>query len=239
MGEHEQSGLLRNVVVIGIVSMVGMIVIFAAIGLRLNMSTATSTATSNVAQNIKNANEDPNVITDEEDTSNYYYDEPDQTNKTITISGVRDSSKITGTVIVPSYAIYSGKKYTVVGINSYAYSVNKNITNVVIPDTIKSIGNYAFYSDSKLTSVTIGSSVETISESAFAYSNLESVVLPDSVKTIGGSAFAFISANKDGFASIGKNTSYVKDISNASFGTHWVGPSGSMYQTSYTPIVRS
>lgn len=95
MGEHEQNGLLRNVVVIGIVSMVGMIVIFAAIGLRLNMSMATSTATSDVAQNIKNANEDGTMVTDE----------------AAMISGIKDRSKLETNVVVPAYVNYNNEKY--------------------------------------------------------------------------------------------------------------------------------
>ena len=67
----------------------------------------------------------------------------------------------------------------------------KNITSVVIPDSVTTIGERAFYECDSLTSVEIGDNVTTIGESAFqrCYS-LTSVVIPDNVTTIGTSAFS-------------------------------------------------
>ena len=75
----------------------------------------------------------------------------------------------------------------------YAHNIyldNIHITDLVIPDDVKSIGNYAFYYCSKLTSVTIPDSVTSIGDSAFAgCSGLTSVTVPDNVMRIGDSAF--------------------------------------------------
>ena len=75
----------------------------------------------------------------------------------------------------------------------YAHNIyldNIHITDLVIPDDVKSIGNYAFYYCSKLTSVTIPDSVTSIGDSAFAgCSGLMSVTVPDNVMRIGDSAF--------------------------------------------------
>lgn len=234
MGEHEQSGLLRNVVVIGIVSMVGIIVIFAAIGLRLNMSMATSTATSNVAQNIKNANEDGTMVTDEAATSNYYYDY-NTSNKTATISSIKDRSKLETNVVVPVYVNYNNERYTVVGINDYAYS-STDMTSVMIPGTIKTIGKTAF-GYSKLNTVIFNEGLETIDNDAFASTKLSSVILPDSVKTVGTRAFADIAGTKDSWISIGKNTTYSTDGYNSSFGKAWSSAEGK--DVALKPIVRS
>jgi len=237
VGENEQGGMLRNVVVVGLVALIAAVVIYAVIGLKGNMLAGTSTATDSIQKQLgSNSNDNSNVVTDDYDTSNYFYSDPDSNNM-VTITGMTTAARTaaSGTVVVPSYMQKNGKKYTVNKIDSYVYSSSK-ITGVVIPNTIESIGDNAF-AYSKLTSVSIGKNVETIENSAFQNTALTSVVIPDSVKTIGSKAFSDISANKDGFASIGKNTSYNKDTWDSSFGSHWDSNTGN--RVGYKPTIRS
>ena len=71
------------------------------------------------------------------------------------------------------------------------YLNNQLVTNLVIPNSVKSIGDDAFYNCRGLTSITISNSVTTIGKSAFEYcSNLTSITLPNSVTTIGNFAFS-------------------------------------------------
>ena len=64
------------------------------------------------------------------------------------------------------------------------------ITELVIPDSVKSIDNFAFYNCSSLSSVTIPDSVASIGVGAFAgCSSLASVTIGDSVTSIGRLAF--------------------------------------------------
>jgi len=69
-----------------------------------------------------------------------------------------------------------------------AFSDNK-LTKVVIPDSVKRIGIGAF-SDNKLTKVIISNSVKKIADYVFAYNKLTNVVIPDSVEYIGFHAFS-------------------------------------------------
>ena len=79
----------------------------------------------------------------------------------------------------------------VTGIYTKAFYQNKNITEVIIPDSVTTIGSSAFWLCGSLTSVVIGDSVTTIGSSAFwECSKLTSVEIPDSVTTIGSDAFS-------------------------------------------------
>ncbi len=64
------------------------------------------------------------------------------------------------------------------------------ITNLVIPDGVKSISDYAFDNCTQITDVSIPDSVVTIGARAFAYcSGLREINIPNSVTSIGISAF--------------------------------------------------
>ena len=69
---------------------------------------------------------------------------------------------------------------------------NKEIAEVVIPDSVTGIGGGAFAGCTSLTSVVIPDSVTGIGNGAFCNcTGLTSVVLPDSVTEIGNGAFQF------------------------------------------------
>lgn len=79
--------------------------------------------------------------------------------------------------------------YTVTEIDDYAFHY-RDITGVIIPDTVKRIGENAFDWCSKLTYVNIGNGVTEIETDAFAWcSKLSNLTIGSSVKTIGHSAF--------------------------------------------------
>ena len=77
-----------------------------------------------------------------------------------------------------------------IGGSIHLFVDGKEITELVIPDSITSIGDYAFDGCSNLTSITIPDSVTSIGDEAFSWcSSLTSVTIPDSVTSIRKKAF--------------------------------------------------
>lgn len=76
-------------------------------------------------------------------------------------------------------------------INPYQYANSKDITELIIADTVEEIGDGAFSGCSNLKKITWGSSVHTIGRAAFAWCiSLKLLHLPDSLKWVGDEAFA-------------------------------------------------
>ena len=85
-----------------------------------------------------------------------------------------------------SYTVKPGT--TVIGAG--AFSDTDTLTEVVIPDSVKSIGRQAFYDCDKLVKVTLPKGLERIEEATFARCcSLKNVNIPESVNYIGDLAF--------------------------------------------------
>lgn len=234
MGENEQGGMLRTVVILGLIALIAAVVTGGVISLSAHMKTTSNKVSDNIQKNIKDVDGPGyDVITDDYQTSNHYYDF-NSSNKTAVINSVKGSTHDVGLVTVPSFVKDAGVRYTVVGIGNFAYANAPGMTGVIIPDSIKKIDDYAFYG-SPITTVDFGKGIVSIGKESFERTNLTSVIVPDNVKTIGNQAFDQIPGNKDGFVSIGKNTTYVTDGWKSSFGGTYLG--GNFVP--YKPLIRN
>lgn len=123
----------------------------------------------------------------------------------IEIVGLVDSS-YSGVLEIPAYI--DGKAVTEIG--SYAFCNYTEITEVYIPDTVKTIGYSAFYACHSLNTVEIGESVETIEDWAFLEcKGLERIKIPDSVTSIGYSAFELCTSLTS--VEMGNSVTYIGD----------------------------
>ena len=105
-----------------------------------------------------------------------------ETGETLIITGYNADG---GTdVVIPSNI--NGKKVVEIASNAFQ---NKQLTSVIIPNSVTSIGDSAFW-ENQLTSITIPSSVTSIGDGAFLENQLTSVKIPNSVTSIGYEAFA-------------------------------------------------
>lgn len=103
-------------------------------------------------------------------------------NSEVEITGYQGTG---GDIVIPSEI--EGKPVTSIGYSAFYF---KNLTSIIIPDSVISIGNSAF-KNNQLTSVIIPDSVTSIGNSAFRFNKLTSVTIPESVISIGDNAFEF------------------------------------------------
>lgn len=80
----------------------------------------------------------------------------------------------------------------VTAIGDSAFYKNKNITSIIIPDSITAIGEKAFWGCENIKAIVLPDNVEIIGERAFAYcSQLESISIGASLKELGIWAFEY------------------------------------------------
>lgn len=184
MGENEQGGMLRTVVVIGIIAMVALIVTLGVVGLKSNMNTHVNDTTSLVAKQV-------NKVTDYESTTIFKYGDFKEGDKTVEIQGF-DSSKpnwasYSRDLRIPSEYVKDGVTYKVVSIGDNAFK-DCGLTSVIIPNSVTSISLKAF-AVNQLTSVTMSNSVTKIGSGAFQSNQLTSVTIPNTVTSLDGRPF--------------------------------------------------
>lgn len=76
-------------------------------------------------------------------------------------------------------------------LNNIRYTLQKNISEVVLPETIRKVGKEAFYYLTDIKKVNMPSSLTEIGEDAFWSTGISEVILPDGLKTVGRNAFQY------------------------------------------------
>ena len=100
------------------------------------------------------------------------------------------SPNATGDVVILDRFTIETEEYVVTSIGENAFRENKNITSIVIPETVTDIGISAFAWCDKLTTAHLPEGLAQIASGLFSGSEqLVSVVIPSSVSTIGNWAF--------------------------------------------------
>lgn len=95
-----------------------------------------------------------------------------------------------GDLVVPEKVTYKGKTYTVVGVASSGFRMNKRLTSVSLPKTAKYIASYAFDGCENLKSCNLPKGMQAIEYAAFQCCfSLKKLNLPDGIKTIGNFAY--------------------------------------------------
>lgn len=172
MGENEQGGMLRTVIVLGLIALIG-IVIFGAVNALNKQAAQTMQRRDLVA--VPYAPDRDKITYHDDGTASLY--------------GFKSTNNLDKDLTIPEYVTHNGKKYLVTEIGVGAYR-NIGLTSLTLPDSIKTIGAYAFQ-DNYLTSVSLPSHLETLGDGAFYKNELTQVNVPGSVKTIGKLAFQY------------------------------------------------
>ena len=91
--------------------------------------------------------------------------------------------------VIPTQVSKGNEVYTVTEIAPSAFERSKNLSNIVLPETIEAIGEMAFANCSKLDHFTFPSNLRYIGKWAFVFDEITEILLPDLVEEIADEAF--------------------------------------------------
>lgn len=116
--------------------------------------------------------------------------------KAASVTGI--DASVSGTVYIPSYVNIGSERYRVTEIADSAFYANKNISSVILSDTVKRIGKMAFISCTSLTEFISRNSLEVIDNNAFVgCTALKKLHLGTGLTRIGIAAFGSCQALKE------------------------------------------
>lgn len=217
MGDKEQSGMLRVVVVVALVAIIGISVVFATVKLGSTSQSQTNNVATSISIKIDEAQGKVPSITNDSNDGQYVYQFNDQ-NKTAKLS-YYSAQKGGRNVIVPTKVTKDGTEYTVTSIYDATF-MSRSLTSVAIPDSITSIGNRAFM-DNNLMTVVLPANLKSIGDQAFQNNQISSIVWPKSLNYMSQSAFRYNKLTSleipDGATYIDSNAFANNSLTNVSF----------------------
>lgn len=124
----------------------------------------------------------------------YYLLDHEKKEATVTCNNAISDQRINvfdAIVTIPESIKFNNADYNVTAIGNRAFSLNKKIVKVNIPNSIRSIGDFAFMQCENLTEICIPPSVESVGEGAFlSCTRLNKVILPPGIKKLAPNTFA-------------------------------------------------
>ena len=187
MGEKEQGGMLRVVVVVALVAIIGISVIFATVKLGSTSQSQTNNVATSISAKIDEAQGKVPSITNDSNDGQYVYQFNDQ-NKTAKLSHY-SAQKGGRNVIVPTKVRKNGVDYIVTSIDQATFMYTY-LTSVAIPDTVTSIGDRAFMGN-QLTTVKLPANLKSIGSQAFQDNQISSIIWPKSLTYMAVQAFMY------------------------------------------------
>ena len=98
-------------------------------------------------------------------------------------------TKPSGNLVIPDSVTYDGTAYCVISIDSFAFQYCRELTSVIIPNTVTKMEAYCFFTCSGLASVSIPNSVTVIETGTFNGTAIDSITIPNSVTRIEDGVF--------------------------------------------------
>ena len=193
MGEKEQGGMLRTIVVIGLISMMAVIIISLVVGLTRTVSKQSDAGVDVISKavNVDTNSKTTNVNAGDQDdyeTSKFKYASFDNKNHTVTIMGYKIRNNQESSLVIPSTVMKDGVVYKITKIGDHAFADNE-LTSIVIPDGVTEIGMAAFQGNN-LTSIIIPDSVVSVRKQAFCLNHLTSITFSKSMSVVEFASFS-------------------------------------------------
>ncbi len=121
-----------------------------------------------------------------EGNNDFYYSVRDEEEATCWLVAPKDASLTTANV--PDKVSLKGKEYRVTGIANMAFYNCTNLSEIILPETIKTL-SYKSLSNTAIESISLPTSLQTIGGDAFKDTPIKTIVIPNSVTSIGSWAF--------------------------------------------------
>jgi len=119
-----------------------------------------------------------------------YYNILDAEAKTVEVTSGGDGVTYSAAVVVPRSVSFGGITYMVKGIGENAFDNHYEIHSLSIADGIETIAYRAVASCANLSELLLPSTLKSIGVSAFNYTHIKNPVLPEGLESIGNNAFS-------------------------------------------------
>jgi len=133
-----------------------------------------------------------------------YYIVISQERKTVAVVKPQKVKYEDNSYTIPAQVSKGNDLYTVTEIAPSTFERSKNLSNIILPETIEAIGAKAFYLCNKLDHFTFPSNLRYVGSQAFYEDNISELLLPNSIEEIADDAFLMCKKGNDLHKNMGK-----------------------------------